>query len=72
MSIQLEKNVPPPPEDHWARKYPLDHMEVGDSFTLPKPEAERARKAAWAYGERVGRKYKSRTEDENVRVWRVK
>jgi hypothetical protein len=47
-------------------------MEVGDSFTLPKPEAERARKAAWAYGERVGRKYKSRTEDENVRVWRVK
>jgi hypothetical protein len=71
MDIKIEKNIPPP-EEHWKRKYPLNRMEVGDSFAIPKSEAARVRNAIWSHCKVTDHKYKSRVEGENVRVWRVK
>lgn len=66
---KIEKGVPVPRE-HW-HKYPLRHMEVGDSIVLPKSESEKIRKASHMHGVRHNRKYVTRSTDEGIRLWRV-
>lgn len=65
----VEQRIPIPPRND-AKKYPFDHMNVGDSFGFP--EADRMRIYASAK-KRVGEKYSIRKVDNNsCRIWRVK
>jgi len=69
MSHEIEKGVPVP--SRWINeKYPLDDMEVGDSFFTNSP-AVKVRPAVTHYGRRNGRKYVTRSMDGGLRVWRV-
>ena len=66
--FKIEKDVPVP--TRYSNQYPLDDMEVGDSFFAPNRTSSdlstpivRARK--------LGKKFTCRTKDGGVRVWRV-
>lgn len=56
-----------------AAKYPLDAMEVGDSFLIPGGTAVKnpARSSIYYQQVRHQKKFVSRTVDGGVRVWRV-
>lgn len=48
-------------------KYPFAEMDVGDSFAGPKL----VRPAAFAYAKEHHVTFKTRTEGDGVRVWRI-
>ena len=69
--IIIEKNIPIS-NDGRLCKYPFDQMEVGDSFFVPKDEAEKARSSAWKYAKRKGMRFETRKEKDGARIWRTK
>lgn len=58
-----------------TRKYPLEHMEVGDSFDAGEADAKtksRIGSAVYTYGKKHGLSFSIRqTTDGHLRVWRV-
>lgn len=80
--ITIDKGVPVPERvqlgDIRYRKYPLNKLEVGDSFAAPstsRKEDTAIRASAFSYGKKYGRVYRTRACEENgqrvIRVWRV-
>jgi hypothetical protein len=68
--IQVEKNVPIP-EYHGTPKYPWSQMAVGDSFFVPGKTSKTFNAQIWHRQRLTGFKFKSRTMDGGVRVWRI-
>ena len=70
--IEIEKNVPVPDAVRLKerRKYPWHEMEVGDSFYVPKRSINAISRAAYE-ASRNGRKFRCRSVDDGVRVWRL-
>jgi hypothetical protein len=65
--ISIDKKVPLP------RRFPFEHMQVGDSFAVP-PDVKRPaiNVAAMRYGRKHGMKFTVRlTPDRSLRCWRV-
>lgn len=82
-TIKIDHNIPMPPAALGGARYPFRTMEVGDSFFVPVRPGQTVRSvqtrvssAASVSGERMGRKYATRTIRDNgssgVRVWRTK
>lgn len=73
MTIEIEKGVPIPDKAGRKVKYPLDDMDVGDSFFVPDADhqdispviAARRRARKWT------RQFTTRREDDGIRVWRT-
>ncbi len=60
------------------RKYPVDNLNVGDSFYVPfsdlpqhKNGSRSIRSAAHRYSKETGRKFRVSIVENGVRVWRV-
>ncbi len=76
MMIEIEKNVPLPPAwggKYLPGKYPWKELQVGDSFVLPKPQAQAGAQAFLA-SRQIGNgvKFTTRKIDaQNKRVWRI-
>lgn len=70
--IVVEKNIPMPPQGSGRpTKYPWRDMQPGDSFFVP---GETVQSFAGNLSSRLrnhGEQYRSRTEGDGVRVWRV-
>jgi len=75
MEVTIEKGVPAPDSISHGRRlnYPLDKMDVGDSFFITGDIKllARAAESCRKYGLRKGRKYTSRRENGGLRVWRL-
>jgi len=79
MTFKVEKGVPLPSRGPYRRKespYPLDGMEVGDSFLVPCKEGEktatvRARIRHYCRRNSTDSKYAIRVLPEGIRVWRT-
>lgn len=76
--IEIQDDIPLP--TGWSgagrpAKYPFGQMNVGNSFFMCDNEKDRARRAAWAYGNCNNRKFASRRVEENgvigIRIWRI-
>lgn len=66
--VDSEK-VPIPPQ---VLKYPLDTMEVGDSFTVGIKDRSNVSARASRVGTKTGKKFTVRKVDDNtLRVWRT-
>ena len=75
---RVQKGVPAPQgtKPGPARKYPINEMEVGDSFLAEGEQANSTRckalNSAKSYGRRTGKKFRARTVlPGRVRIWRV-
>ena len=72
--IEVEKGVPMPSvclnSRGRPRKYPLDTMDVGDSFFCSE-EKNAVASAISVGGKRLGRKFMQRKEGDGRRVWRI-
>lgn len=66
--IQVDKGIPLP------KRYPFEHMEVGDSFAVPPGVARTTVAiAAMRYGRKHGMRFVTRMmPDRSYRCWRVK
>lgn len=80
MTYKIEKNVPLARSMQGTgnkRKYPFDKMGAGDSFYVPRGDAEmsvlqyRLSSAARIHGVRHGCKFATRREGDGVRVTRI-
>jgi len=69
--ITLEKDMPIPPANGANARYPFGDMVVGDSFALPKQQANSVRSAASQFGKRNDMRFAVRVQGEQVRVWRT-
>lgn len=77
--LAVEKDIPIPEASHRKRRYPLDQMEVGDSFLVPtdpamtfrKLQAKASSSVAYAHGTLGGRRFVTRQVEGGVRVWRI-
>ena len=75
--IKIEKGIPCPPGKYSLRRYPVDQLEIGDSFTVPEAEGRTIRSVLGPYKEsHPGWNYSSRKVvnpdgSKCVRVWRV-
>lgn len=72
--FEIEKKVPVPPTDRPGRpsKYPFREMVPGDSFFVAgQTVREGASSAARVFAHRSGRKFRTRTVEGGVRIWRV-
>ena len=73
-SYAIEDNVPIPTDRGVGRpmKYPLDTLEVGQSFTIPLAERQAVSVRIAYYSKAHGVKFTTRKVDENtLRVWRT-
>ena len=70
MSIEIEKNIPLPPEKK-RNLYPYKVMEVEESFFVPAGKMQIVCNANYRAGKQLGRKFIARVENEGVRVWRT-
>ena len=54
-------------------KYPYSSMEIGDSFFVPSSDASTptVRQRAYQYGREAGMKFRTRSEKNGLRVWRI-
>lgn len=68
MTIEIDKHVPIPP----SGKYPFDELEIGDSFLVPNANSHNIAAASYAGARRTGYKFRTKTVDGGVRVWRIK
>lgn len=68
--IVIEKGIPMPDR---RPKYPLQEMEVGDSFELSdEADPRKLRGSVYQYGRRYGRDFSViKTGEESYRVWRT-
>lgn len=71
--ITLEKGIPMPEQERGPiNYYPWHLMKAGDSFLIIGKTIKVVSGAARQRGNRKGEKYRCRTMDGGVRVWRVK
>ena len=70
MSIEVEKNIPIPPEKK-RNVYPCKVLEVGESFFVPTGKIQIVCNANYRTGKQLGKKFIARKESEGVRVWRT-
>lgn len=83
---QIEKNVPAPNQGNFngpvecsfRLKYPLDRMDIGDSFFVPLNGQKslyvlqrRLSSTATQYGRRHYMKFVTSGQGDGVRVWRI-
>ena len=71
--MKIEKNIPIPEK---RRTYPLDELDIGDSFLVqvPKEEIKSARNklsASVSNASKTGSKFTVRVVDGGLRVWRT-
>jgi hypothetical protein len=77
--FKIDKTVPAPRDaGRPNRKYPLDKLQIGDSFFVPAEEVnsiDSVVQSALRYGRRHGVKFTTRKVTEKgkdgVRVWRI-
>jgi hypothetical protein len=71
--FKIEKGVPliPRPGGRTGSKYPLDEMEVGDSFLVEGGTVKNLSCTIRAHAKKVGGKFATRTVEGGVRVWRT-
>jgi hypothetical protein len=64
--VKIEKDVPIP------RKWPLDNMQVNDSFEVPE-DVNRSTITVYAtrYGKKTGKKFTIRKINGKLRCWRI-
>ena len=82
MAYEIEKDVPLCSSLSKSNKYPIDQMEVGDSFFAPHPDSKKARQNALRRNAGPYRKlpkhvteqrhFVTRTVEGGVRIWRTK
>ena len=70
MSIEVEKNIPIPPEKK-RNVYPYKVMEIGESFFVPAGKLQIVCNANYRTGKLLDRKFIARKDGEGVRVWRT-
>ena len=70
MTIEVDKNIPIPPEKK-RNVYPYKVMNVGESFYIPDGKLQIVCNANYRSGKQLGRKFIARKENEGVRVWRT-
>lgn len=71
MEIVIEKGVPQPTVK--TRKWPLEAMEVNDSFAVPEGKEKPLRSAIHHHQKVTGKKFTVRREDNGgMRCWRTK
>lgn len=67
---QIEKNIPLPPVRQ--EKHPWGSLAVGDSFFVPGMTRNNLSSALINARRKYGADYVTRSENDGVRVWRVK
>jgi hypothetical protein len=68
----IEKNVPLPPSRRKGKeRFPLNRLEVGESFVVQKHEVFAARNAAHRLNKKTGKVFTSRAIENGYRVWRT-
>ncbi len=65
--MKIDKNIPIPP--HGSTIYPLDKLEVGDSFYVA--DASKRHSLATRACQLRPKKFTVRRDGEGVRVWRI-
>ena len=70
MTIKIDKGIPMPTRS--TEKYPFEKMEVGDSFFVPGLGIRSVSTRVEDESRKSGRKFKSRSVEGGVRVWRIK
>jgi len=70
MTIEVEKNIPIPPEKK-RNVYPYKSMEIGESFFIPTGKIQIVCNANYRTGKQLGKKFIARKEKEGCRVWRT-
>jgi hypothetical protein len=68
--ITIETNVPIP-RQRINCKYPVDDLEVGQSFFVANGNRNSISVVASAAGKRMGRRFRTAKQLGGVRVWRV-
>lgn len=69
--VEIESGVEFQARRKRRSKYPLDEMDVGDSFVVEKPTI-RPHLSRFMKADDAGRKFATRkTDDGGLRVWRV-
>lgn len=75
MTIQIDKGIPVPAHNKkYAKKYPFQEMEIGDSFLMPLPDGK---SPGSLYAAMSGAKKRFNINltaarvDGGVRVWRI-
>ena len=82
MAYKIDKGIPLSSYKNKSSKYPLDEMEVGDSFFVPHPDAQKARQNAISHNAGQYKKlpkhmpfqrhFTTRTVEGGARIWRTK
>ena len=71
-SISIDKGVPlPGTAQHGNMVYPLDQMQVGDSFAVPVSKYGSLRQTAYARGFKLGMEFRVSKRGDEVRCWRI-
>lgn len=68
--IDVDDDIPLPPEEHTHARYPLHKLDVGQSFLVPIEERGAARAATSAYARKSGASFVTRATPEGLRIWR--
>ena len=72
MTYTIESGVPVPARINTnASKYPWGLMDVNDSFMVPNGNVKSLRTVCYGASKRTGMKFKARSVEGGVRVWRV-
>lgn len=72
MTYTIESDIPIPVHTNTnASKYPWGLMGVNDSFMVPNGNVRSLRTVAYGASKRTGMKFKARSVEGGVRVWRV-
>lgn len=81
LDVKIEKGVPVPPPREIRRLFPFRDMETGESFFVPMPKKDYAKRRlciqnnAWQWSRKLGAKFVVRDVIEDgvkgVRIWRV-
>jgi hypothetical protein len=76
--MDIEAGVPIPATIRSRRyRFPLDDMEVGDSFFVEFASGDRekflasARSLISRFGRNYGKRYATRSQEDGFRVWRI-
>jgi len=70
--LNIEKGVPTPPARHKRRDWPLDQMDVGDSFSVEHQNVASVRSAITRqHDKHPGTRFTLRRLEHENRCWRV-
>jgi hypothetical protein len=78
MAYKIDKSVPYPskfPKRNYTKDYPLDKMNIGDSFLVPFTKSRPHPKkicVPYTRARLMGMEISCRTETKGVRIWRIK